>query len=45
MIIRCVLCGKTIGDKPPFGGKYDRVVTPGICPECMAKPLPKVKTK
>ncbi len=31
MIIKCAWCGKVTDDKPPYGGKYDREITHGIC--------------
>jgi len=37
MIIRCAWCKEIIGDKPPYGGKYDKEITDGICPDCEAK--------
>ena len=37
MIIRCAWCKKITGNKPPFGGKYDKEITDGICSECELK--------
>jgi len=34
MLIRCAWCGRIIGDKPPYGGRWDREVTDGICEKC-----------
>ena len=42
MIIRCAWCKRIIGNKPPYGGKWDREVTDGICPDCMRKYFGKV---
>ncbi|KKN74227.1 hypothetical protein LCGC14_0393130 [marine sediment metagenome] len=40
MIIRCAWCKTVSGSKPPFGGKYDKDITDGICPTCLAKYFP-----
>ncbi len=37
MLIRCAWCKGIIGDKPPYGSKYDKEITDGICPECSEK--------
>ncbi len=37
MIIRCAWYGGKTGEKPPYGGKYDTLVTDGICPDCEEK--------
>jgi len=37
MIIRCAWCKHIIGDKPPYGGKWDREITDSICNECLKK--------
>jgi len=45
MIIRCAWCKKITRDKPPFGGKYDREITDGICQDCIDKFFPKKVVK
>ena len=40
MIIRCAWCKKIIGDKPPYGGKYDEGFTDGICDDCLNRYFP-----
>jgi len=41
MIIRCAWCKRVTGNKPPYGGKHDKEITDGICPECLEKHLMK----
>ena len=41
MLIRCAWCKRITGNKPPYGGKYDRDITDGICSDCEAKYFPK----
>ena len=45
MLIRCAWCKRTLGDKPPYGGKYDKEITDGICDDCLAKHFPSVYGK
>ena len=40
MLIRCAWCKRILGDKPPYGGKYDRDVTDGICEDCYKRYFP-----
>ena len=40
MKIRCAWCRQFQGSKFPFGGKYDRDITDGICDECLNKYFP-----
>jgi len=40
MLIRCAWCKRILGDKPPYGGKYDREVTDGICDDCLNRYFP-----
>ena len=42
MLIRCAWCGRVTGNKPPFGGGYDKEITDGICDECQVKYFPNV---
>ncbi len=37
MIIRCAWCKKVTGNKPPYGGEYEDLVTDGICLVCKEK--------
>jgi len=37
MIVRCAWCRRIISKKPPYGGKYDRQITDGICGQCLEK--------
>ncbi len=37
MKIRCAWHGEIIGEKPPYGGIYDEIITDGICPKCKKK--------
>jgi hypothetical protein len=37
MLIRCAWCKRILGDKPPFGGKWDKEITDGICDDCLKK--------
>jgi len=43
MLIRCAWCKRITGDKPPYGGKYDKFITDGICKECEAKYFPELR--
>ena len=45
MLIRCAWCQRIMGDKPPYGGKYDKDITDGICNDCLAKYFPSVYAK
>lgn len=45
MLIRCAWCKRTLGDKPPYGGKYDKEITDGICDDCLARYFPSVHAK
>jgi len=40
ILIRCAWCKIIIGDKPPFGAKYDQEVTDGICDACLTYYFP-----
>lgn len=40
MLIRCAWCKTITGSKPPYGGKYDKMITDGICLKCEAKYFP-----
>ena len=42
MLIKCDWCGKFIGTRPPFGGKYDdtKEATSGICDNCLTRYFP-----
>ena len=40
MLIRCAWCKRILGDKPPYGGKYDQEVTDGICDDCLNRHFP-----
>ncbi len=40
MKVKCAWCGKDLGEKPPYGGrdgKYDKMVTHGMCDDCLQK--------
>ena len=37
MKVRCAWHGEIISEKPPYGGKYDEMVTDGICLDCEKK--------
>ena len=37
MLVRCAWCKRIIGAKPPFGGRWDREITDGICENCAKK--------
>jgi hypothetical protein len=37
MLVRCAWCKKIVGNKPPFGGKWDEEITDGICAECLKR--------
>ena len=45
MRIRCAWCKRIIGTRPPFGGKYDKEITDGICDDCLVKHFPNVYEK
>ena len=40
MLIKCAWCGRTVGNKPPFGGKFDKEVVEGICDACLNEHFP-----
>jgi len=40
MLIRCAWCKRTLGDKSPYGGKYDSEITDGICDDCLNRYFP-----
>jgi len=40
LIIRCAWCQKIVGNKPPFGAKYDAEITDGICDDCLNRYFP-----
>jgi len=42
MIIRCSWCKRFQGSRPPFGGKYDKQITDGICEKCLDKHFPNI---
>jgi len=37
VIIKCAWCGIVTGNKSPYGGKYDKEITHGICESCLQK--------
>lgn len=48
MIIRCGWCGSKMGEKAPYGGlneKFDKMITDGICPDCLGKNFPHIAEK
>lgn len=45
MLIRCAWCKTMTGNKPPYGGKYDREITDGICDDCLKKYFPREADK
>lgn len=40
MIIRCAWCGVIQSNKPPYGGNYEKMITDGICEQCLGKYFP-----
>lgn len=42
MLIRCSWCRAMTSSKPPYGGKYDKEVTDGICPDCVERYFPHI---
>ena len=43
MIIKCTKCG-AYSVKPPFGGRFDKIVKEGICERCIAGQLPDMES-
>lgn len=43
--MRCAWCSRVTGSKPPYGDKYDKEVTHGICDDCLDKYFPHIADK